>query len=191
MELAPTDVVVQRELLGAARDYFLRFGYSRVSTGEIAASCGRSKKTLYRLFPSKEQLLLAVLADINRESEEQLLSTLADQELPLRERLQRVLVRFAVHSASLAGTLDADLRSKEPTLWQQAEGERRGHLLDLLVRVLTEAPVRRDVDLRLVLDGFLSGVERQAEALAASPDRPERLFSDTVTVLVDGLLVQA
>ena len=49
-------------LLDAAESVFLRFGYSSASMDDIARAAGMSKKTLYRLFETKESLFAAVVA---------------------------------------------------------------------------------------------------------------------------------
>jgi AcrR family transcriptional regulator len=54
-------------LIEAAETVFLESGYSAAATSDIARRAGMSKKTLYRLFDSKETLFAAVVAS-RRES---------------------------------------------------------------------------------------------------------------------------
>jgi AcrR family transcriptional regulator len=49
-------------LLDAAESVFLELGYSAASMDDIARRAGMSKKTLYRLFETKESLFAAVIA---------------------------------------------------------------------------------------------------------------------------------
>ena len=48
---------IKVKILHKAEEMFLQFGFSRVTMEEIAMELGMSKKTLYRFFPGKEQLL--------------------------------------------------------------------------------------------------------------------------------------
>ena len=57
----------RRLLIEAAESVFLESGYSSAVTSDIARRAGMSKKTLYRLFDSKESLFAAVIAS-RRES---------------------------------------------------------------------------------------------------------------------------
>jgi AcrR family transcriptional regulator len=57
----------RRLLIEAAESVFLECGYGAAVTSDIARRAGMSKKTLYRLFESKEALFAAVIAS-RRES---------------------------------------------------------------------------------------------------------------------------
>jgi AcrR family transcriptional regulator len=49
-------------VLAAARDVFLRYGYRRVTMGDIAEAAQMSRPALYLVFPSKEQIFTEVVA---------------------------------------------------------------------------------------------------------------------------------
>ncbi|HEY8129307.1 MAG TPA: helix-turn-helix domain-containing protein, partial [Hyphomicrobium sp.] len=48
--------------LAAARQVFLRYGYRRVTMGDIADAAKMSRPALYLVIPSKEEIFTAVLA---------------------------------------------------------------------------------------------------------------------------------
>ena len=49
------------EILEAAKDLFLTHGYGKTTTDDIAARCGISKRTLYRLYQGKIDLFAAII----------------------------------------------------------------------------------------------------------------------------------
>ena len=51
----------RRRVLDAAAAIFAEHGYAEASIEEIARACGMSRKTIYGLYPSKEELLSALL----------------------------------------------------------------------------------------------------------------------------------
>ena len=57
----------RRELVGVARDMFLRDGYAATSPNDIAVACGMTKGALYHHFGSKTDLLDAVTCLVQRE----------------------------------------------------------------------------------------------------------------------------
>ena len=60
--MSPTDAKATRErLVDAARDLFLRQGYTATGIAQILQAAGANSGSLYHFFPTKEDLLLAVL----------------------------------------------------------------------------------------------------------------------------------
>lgn len=179
-----TEDPVRAELVAAAQNYFLRFGFSRVSTDEIVRSLGRSKKTLYRHFDTKEALLYAVLARLDAALEGEVLAILARPSEPV-QRLEQVLTAVAAQVARTAEVLTADLRAKAPELCQQVYTERRTALAELMARIVKEGSVagalRGDLDPTAAMLMFL----RAAEALAGGAGAES--VSMLVRLTVDGL----
>ncbi len=180
-------------LVESARGYFLRFGYSRVSTAEIAELAGRSKKTLYKHFPTKEALLAAVVTKVNQDMEQQIIALLERHDLPAIELLRQVLERIAVHLASVANVLLADLEEKEPAMCQQLRHQQRKLLGELLVRLLDLAErqnaLRPGVDKPATIETFLASIEALArpDQLALNADRPTSLYATLVSWVIAGI----
>jgi len=54
-----TDTEVRERIISYAREHFMHEGFSKVTLDEIATELGMSKKTLYKYFEDKEDLLRA------------------------------------------------------------------------------------------------------------------------------------
>ncbi|KRD95928.1 hypothetical protein ASE63_13045 [Bosea sp. Root381] len=61
-----TDDQERRRIVAVACELFLDVGYGGTTMDAVAARCGVSKKTLYRLFPAKTDLFGAMIADHRR-----------------------------------------------------------------------------------------------------------------------------
>ncbi len=53
----------QEKVIETARGIFLKYGYRRVTMGDIAEATKMSRPALYLVFPSKEEILTAVVAE--------------------------------------------------------------------------------------------------------------------------------
>lgn len=62
-----TAYVRRKEILTYARQVITRQGIRAFRVGEVAQAMGMSKRTIYRLFPTRTELLKSCLADMNRE----------------------------------------------------------------------------------------------------------------------------
>jgi AcrR family transcriptional regulator len=60
------DASLDAVILGAAYDVLAETGYEDMTISAVAARAGAGKATLYRRWPTKESLVLAVIADIGR-----------------------------------------------------------------------------------------------------------------------------
>lgn len=187
------DAAVRQEIVETAKAYFVKYGYSRVSTAEIADEAGRSKKTLYKHFPTKEALLTAVLERVTSTVEQEIVALLSDPSLGHEERVRQVLERVAVHLVSVGAVLYDDLESKEPGLYQPARQQQRAVLVELLNKLLRQAVdagvFRANADVPGTVTTFLTSIEALAKptTLARHADQPTVLFTTLVGWVIAGL----
>ncbi len=62
-ELSPRAQAKRRQITDAARALFLSQGFARTSMDAVTAEAGVSKQTLYAYFASKDELLIAIVAE--------------------------------------------------------------------------------------------------------------------------------
>ncbi|PTM39657.1 TetR/AcrR family transcriptional regulator [Bosea sp. 124] len=82
-----SDAEERQRITAVACDLFLDVGYGATTMDAVAARCGVSKKTLYRLFPAKTDLFGAMVADHRRTM---LALPRPDDELPPAEALAAI-----------------------------------------------------------------------------------------------------
>lgn len=159
-------------ILRAARPLFLRRGFENTSTDALAQAAGVSKRTLYRCYPTKDELLTAVMREM---TVDRLSSSSAALSLPpkaSRTTLEAVLKRFA--RLAIARTMDPEyidlLRlavgesGRRPQLAvllrQELAGAKtlRGLLEDARRRKLVRADVSVEVAARMLAGALLTSV---------------------------------
>ncbi|SRR6266700_2008814 len=150
----------RRLILEAARELFLRHGFAETSTDAIALRAGVSKETLYRHYPSKEVLLVAVMEELTVDR----LALLAGRSLPpratredleavldeiLRDALQRLMDRDYLELARLA-IGESGRRPRLGELYRKAVPEAGARALTtLLVDARDQGLLRPDLDLEV------------------------------------------
>ena len=137
-------VETQQAILSAAKKLFITNGYKGTTTVQIAKEAGISEMTLFRHFPSKEEIFLAVihplfffLDNLDVDSQSNVRKTVRDlMENRLRFLLEeRDLVRLVVMESFLTE------RSENPITGVMARVEEifssfQPHQRELLVRVI-------------------------------------------------------
>ncbi len=95
----------RQRILESARDLIHSRSYSDVGVAAICDRAGVKKGSFYHFFPSKQELMLAVIDEFIDEFKEQVFTQAFASELPPLERLQR-LVELAYHfQKEIADTL--------------------------------------------------------------------------------------
>lgn len=88
----------RREIIRVAAQAFEELGYERTSMLTIAERMSGSKQTLYNYFPSKEDLLRAVLADgVGEAAEASVADFMAEASKSLRKALMHAGTRYLAH----------------------------------------------------------------------------------------------
>ena len=97
---APRKLDKRAEIVHAAVDVFLRYGYARTTMGDIASAAGVSRPTLYDAFPGKEEVFCAAVAELDARSYAQM-----DAALPrhrtLEAKLRYVCKKWGAHGFDL------------------------------------------------------------------------------------------
>lgn len=183
---------VRARILEKAGQRFLAQGYSRVTMDELCGELGMSKKTLYRVFPSKEALGEAVLVSRFARIGEELAAIHQDTRLDFGERISRFLRTLAGHYARGATTLE-DIQRESPGLWRKLlEARRRAVQTNfgaLFTAGVEAGAFRADVEPRLVIRMVLTLVDQlmRPDVLEELGMSGDQLFTRMQDVVLHGV----
>lgn len=133
-----------RQILDAASQRFLHYGYGKTTMSEIAKDCNMSTGNLYRYFPSKLDIAESFVRVLRREQVARLRAVLEAPSQTPAERLRSFfLLKFKIayerfHDKPKAYELSSELLTARPKVaieWENAEG-----------RVLAEILLLGDAD---------------------------------------------
>lgn len=151
-----TDKTDRRQrILEKASDQFFALGYTRVTMDELAKELGMSKKTLYKYFPSKVDMLRAIVQDFIREVIEEQDRILNDKKLDFEQRLSELLKLLVRLLSKIDPSLMRDVQRAAPDVWETIEQTRQNRINTVFGGLLREGQqngyVRRDIHLPLVI----------------------------------------
>jgi len=184
---------LRESILAAGERVFGRRGYSQVQMDDVATACGVGKGTLYRYFPSKQALYLAVTFDGIEKLRDELAAVVAETDSAARaleQIVRRTLAFFwdrrgffaLIHRHELEP--DADVRE-----WfaQRAELTR---IVEDTVRRAIAAGDLRPIDPRLATE-MLFGMLRAANRYRARTDAFETLVQTVMETFLRGVATPA
>lgn len=149
----------RQRIVNAMRELAFTGGFHRVTMDELAAQAGISKRTIYRYFDSKEEIIKEVLADFLAAAEQKLLEALACSADPL-EKIQYALKVLPGNIGRFQPMALYDLQKYYPHLWEEIERFRAAKI-QMLYESLLNSDDRdrfRQVDSRIFTTALLASV---------------------------------
>ena len=146
----------RKKILDGVRVFVLREGVSSVTMEQIAVRQGISKKTLYKYFANKDQLIAEAIEERIADIARQITSVVEDRGRPFPERMSRILGIVGGQLALIGDRLLNDLVYREPKLWERIDRFRREHVFVAISKLFEEGIragfVRTDIETRLGAD---------------------------------------
>jgi AcrR family transcriptional regulator len=113
------DKEIKERILAKAEEMFLQYGYLKVRMEEIATGLGISKKTLYKFFPSKENLIREIVLSRQCTVENHINEIWGDESLDFVAKLKFMMDYLGQQSSRARGPLMDDMRKCIPDVWNE------------------------------------------------------------------------
>jgi AcrR family transcriptional regulator len=144
----PRDEEVDNRILTTTRDLFKVDGYMRMSVDSVAKAAGVTRPTIYLRWPSKAELVIAAITDLERPDE---IALTGDSLADLNTIMHGIKVSFIDHgNAEIFGPLFTE-RHHEPELIKQFRERlltpRRKSLVHVLSSGVETGQLRPDLDI--------------------------------------------
>ena len=187
------DQTLRNRIITAARELFLEYGYSKVSASEIAQAIGISKKTLYKEFETKEDILRAVILPKLKESAKQIDSILADRSMPFLDKLKEVMSMIGFQHHRVSPVLSRDVFIHAPEVWQEIHEVKQARFRKfgiLLEEGIKHGVFRSDVPAEIILRSYTAAIENlmMPQTLGELPCTAQVAFQSLITILFEGIL---
>lgn len=134
----------REEILDAAQELFESKGYEQTSTTDIMKKVGIAKGTLYYHFASKEEILDAMVERMGDGLIRRARAAASQKEIPVTERLMRVLVALNAGEGSEKAVVDSLNAPRNELLHEKARQkviDEAGPILSGLVEEAVQAGV--------------------------------------------------
>lgn len=182
-------------ILQSSRRRFLQFGFSKVTMDEIAAELRISKKTLYRNFPGKQDILQEIMDSWMMQISEKISAVVSDKTLLYTEKLSKILTFFVTEvSPIFSSPLMMDIQKKVPSMWRKFETFRKKQIHTKFANLVAEGVrtgfLRDDIPEELVVLIYFSVVQSviSPKTLAQLPVTANDAFQFVFSMLFEGLL---
>ncbi len=185
---------IQKRIVASAKDQFFNHGFTRVTLDEIASEVGISKKTIYKYFPSKEDLVRGVTDSTLADTESGLKNIIEDPSLDFVGKLREIMKFVGLHLSKLSLPLIEDLRRNTPELWEKISEYRTKRIYESFGSLIREGRqkgiFREDIDENLVILMYADVVEHliNPQVLSDLPFTASQLYETVIKVIFEGIM---
>jgi AcrR family transcriptional regulator len=185
---------MKERILETASRHFFRMGFAHVSMDDLATEMGISKKTLYKHFPHKVEILRRVLARRVHQVESAVQSILRDPKLDSLSRSMEIFALIARLLSQTGQPFLQDMKKFAPHIWKEVDTHRtriiRSTFSRLFEEGIREKTIREDVDPHLVMLIYLAAIQQilNPESMSNLPLTHGQVFEGIVKVILEGVL---
>ncbi len=188
-----SEVEIKDRILHQSYELFSKFGFHKVTMQEIANSMGMSKKTLYKFFEGKEQIIREIIENKKCDIDNYLEKLWADENLDFVEKISSMMNFIRTQLPNMRGPLFEDLKKNIPEIWTEINESRKKYIREKYSRLIKEGikkgSVRKDLDEEVVMLVYINAIHNilVPEILSELPLTAEQVFDTIVTTLFLGI----
>lgn len=188
----------KREILDKALDIFMEEGYEDVTFQKIADRCGITRTTLYIYFKNKREIFLWSIKQLTGEIESSLLAIAQADNIPVKERLHKILYTILdtcaenrrLFTVTLTYLLQLKKTGKDPAVRVRRRILRLRHLLSTVIIEGINTGEFKPVNVHNTNELLYSIIESAIFRLAVLDQQDISELRTTFDLTVSGILAQ-
>ncbi|BDD03677.1 TetR/AcrR family transcriptional regulator [Aureibacter tunicatorum] len=191
------------KILELSKDLFYKKGYTKVTMDEIAQGLGMSKKTLYKYYDGKYDLLTQILDNFENDMSNGINEILEDQNSSFINKLKRMLRHAGLTFSELSTTLMIDFQKNLPDIWNRVneykkdaaflrfrklieDGQKSGEISSTVNKNLVVAIYASAID-NLTNPAFIDTMPQNVKD--GMPVTLSEIYDQIINIIFDGILI--
>ncbi len=128
---------MQEKIIEQIEEKFFREGFYKTTMDEVASELGMSKKTIYKFFPSKEDLLQAIAKHFLNGIKSKILSKLNTDKNAIEKLGELIKILATTTQKATPARLD-EIRKHYPELWIEIDKFRTKVMLENITKLIDQ-----------------------------------------------------
>lgn len=184
---------VKQRILNKTEEMFYKFGYSKVTMEEIASSLTMSKKTLYKHFDNKENILREIIRTKKCEVESYVEELIADTKTEFITKLKNYLSFVTIHFSKLSHPNIQDLVKSQPAAWNEIQEFRVKNAYNAFSKLINQGKesgiFRNDFQSDVAVQLYFSAIHGllNPQTLSQLPTTANEAYSDIIKIFFEGI----
>jgi AcrR family transcriptional regulator len=184
-------LILKKTILKEAEEKFIRFGFAKVPMDEISNYLGISKKTLYKLFQSKEELILQICLENFNEIKQRFENVFNNHDLNYKEKFKNFLV-ILYSNKLLNSSCFKKLGTIYPKVKDQSDIFFKKIIIDYFDEILRSGREKGIINTKFsdnaIISVFLLSLNGNSEMPDLYKIHEEEGFINTIDIILEGII---
>jgi len=149
-------------VIEVAERIFFKFGYSNTSMEEIANECGMSKKTIYKHFTSKEEILIDCVKRKIDYNSKKISEIIYSEDIKFHDKIEKIILATSENLKDIDISFLYDIKKSCNEAWKLIENHKLNHIPKKFTYLISEGIkmgyVKKDVKAEIVAYIYLSAM---------------------------------
>ncbi|MCB0279564.1 MAG: TetR/AcrR family transcriptional regulator [Calditrichaeota bacterium] len=183
-------------IMQKAQELFVNHSFSKVTMEELANELGMSKKTVYKDFQSKDELLLSILNHTKDEMSGRFDEILHDESMTFPQRMVQIMTFISKKISNMRPRFMDDLRRTRPEIFNELIEFRRDHIHRFMSELMEEGKrtgyINKEISTVVLVSGYEAVIQRlmHPDFLTQHPLKPEEVYHSILQIFFNGALVE-
>jgi AcrR family transcriptional regulator len=125
------------KILEVTQEKFFKTGFYKTTMDEIASELKMSKKTIYKLFPSKNDLVEAIAMRFTEQMKHKILPLLEADKNAV-EKLAGLIILLSNTAGKIGDRMFGELKNYFPSVWQKVDSFRTEMMFGNITKVIDQ-----------------------------------------------------
>ncbi|MCB1194156.1 MAG: TetR/AcrR family transcriptional regulator [Leptospiraceae bacterium] len=145
MVLEPSEFDTKERILKVAASLFKQLGFSKVTIDDIISNLKISKKTVYKYFKSKKQIMSAIIKNERLMINAEIQNIIDDQTISIKEKLKNIV---DLHQDKQSADVNFlyDLKNKFPDIYNEHREYKRKQLPKNIEKIIEIGIQKKEID---------------------------------------------
>jgi AcrR family transcriptional regulator len=173
-----------------------------VTVDEIALGLGISKKTIYKYYSGKQQILEMIFHDFKKKLAGDVNNVIDNKDLNYPDKLKQMMTRVALALAGISPDFFIDIQNNFPDLWSQINQYKQEAAFlrfnRLIEQGINAGYIKTDINKSMVVALYASAIDNLLdphflnqlpdEIREGMPQYPAKIFDHVLQIIYNGIL---
>jgi TetR/AcrR family transcriptional regulator, cholesterol catabolism regulator len=177
-----------------ARQLFFTLGFKLVTMDLLAKNLSISKKTIYKHYKTKDDLVLTVIELMHKKINMKISKIIDDSNKNFPEKLTKIFFMIANKLSQINPLFLAELKEKREDIYHKIESLRHESILNSMTKLIDkgkeEGYVRENVETLVFTESYLVLIEHfiNPEYLISSKMNADKIYKQIVKIIFIGII---